>query len=161
MVPIATITSVNGIRGYVRVVSHASTPGDIFRYTGLEIEGRPVEVSKIRQCKGSVFVCKLSVSNTIEEANGLRNKEICIPYENLPALAEDEYYLQDLVSCEVINSKGECLGTVVQICNYGAGDILEYANEAGKTEMIPLNKEFIESVEIEHMRVIIKEFGIF
>ena len=54
-----------------------------------------------------------------------------------------------MIDCLVVNIQNKKLGKVVDVKNYGAGDLIEVIDNSKKTFFIPMNKENLEKVNIE------------
>ena len=54
---------------------------------------------------------------------------LTVPREALPPLGDDEFYHTDLIGLPVVTTEGIAIGTVVDIANYGATDIVEIAKD--------------------------------
>jgi 16S rRNA processing protein RimM len=70
-------------------------------------------------------------------AEQLRGSLVEIERDALPPLAEGEYYHADLIGLPCFDGEGASLGTVVAVENFGAGDLLEIADETGRRSLIP------------------------
>lgn len=67
-------------------------------------------------------------------------------------LEEDEFWMDDLVGCKVQLVDGDEVGTVTQVVPGAAQDLLEVETPSG-LRLIPIVKEFITSVDLDHMLV--------
>jgi len=74
--------------------------------------------------------------------------------ENFSKIGEDEYYVIDLIGCDVFNIKKESLGIVVDIKNFGAGDLIEIITGNKKNFYIPMNDDNLISVNILEKKII-------
>ena len=61
----------------------------------------------------------------------------------------------DLIGCEVINMEKECLGKVIDIKNFGAGDLMEIINNGNKTIYIPMNEDNLINVDIDKKKILV------
>ena len=84
-----------------------------------------------------------------------RGKHIYAFRENFPKTNNDEYYVLDLIDCEVINVKQESLGKVIDIKNFGAGDLIEIINNGKKTFYIPMNEDNFINVDIDKKKILV------
>ena len=75
--------------------------------------------------------------------------------KNFPKTNNDEYYVMDLIDCEVINVKQESLGKVIDIKNFGAGDLMEIINNGKKTIYIPMNEDNLINVDIDKKKILV------
>ena len=64
-------------------------------------------------------------------AEALKGLTLEIERAALPEAEEDEFYHADLIGLNVEDRAGRRLGTVRAVENYGGGDILEIAPDAG------------------------------
>ena len=75
--------------------------------------------------------------------------------ENFLTISEDEYYVIDLIGCDVFNIEKKSLGTVVDIKNFGAGDLIEITSGSNKNFYIPMNDGNLTSVNILEKKIIV------
>jgi 16S rRNA processing protein RimM len=73
-------------------------------------------------------------------AEKLRGTLLTVPREALPPLEEGEYYYVDLIGLPCVDADGNALGTVAAVENFGAGDILDIEDLAGKRTMVPFRE---------------------
>ena len=77
-------------------------------------------------------------------------------WPNLPAPAEEEFYLADLIGLRAETLDSAPLGEVVAVRNFGAGDILEVRPpQGGETLMFPFTKAVVPLVDVAGGRVVI------
>jgi len=68
-------------------------------------------------------------------------------------LASNEFYIHDLLGCEVVTEDGQTLGKITNILSNPANDI--YVVGAGKDEiLLPAVRDVIKSVDIAARRVV-------
>jgi len=75
--------------------------------------------------------------------------------ENFSKIDEGEYYVIDLIGCNVFNLENESLGNVVNIKNFGAGDLIEITCDSKKNFYIPMNDDNLISVNILEKKIIV------
>lgn len=130
---IGRILGAHGIRGAVKLKSFAATPADIGRYTPLTAnDGRSFEILRLKPA-GDAFIADLKDVRDRNQAEALAGTDLYVERRALPAPAEGEFYLADLVG-RPVTAAGTVLGIVAGVQNYGAGDLLEL--ESG--ELIPV-----------------------
>ena len=83
-----------------------------------------------------------------DDAEQLINQKIFSFKENFPSTNPNEYFVSDLISCKIIHKNGNLLGNVINVDNFGAGDLLE-TNYKDKKIYIPLNNENVLSVDLD------------
>ena len=91
----------------------------------LEKEGlrREWRVDALRRA-GPVWIFRLAGIDSRDSADTLTNAVVRIARSALPALAEGEFFVEDLVGCAVVNDDGRALGSVASLFWNGAQDIM-------------------------------------
>jgi 16S rRNA processing protein RimM len=84
-------------------------------------------------------------------AEALRGTELTVPRSALPPLGEGEYYHADLIGLPVVTTTGDPVGTVVQVANFGAGDVLEIERPSAKRFMVPMRPEAVPEWNAERL----------
>ena len=93
-------------------------------------DGRVFEILAIRP-QGTVVVARLKGVDDRSAAEALNGTELFIERATLPEeLEEEEFYHADLVGMDVLDERGERIGKVSAVQNFGAGDILEIRGRA-------------------------------
>ena len=105
---------------------------------------------------GDNFSLKFFDINSREEAESLKNKDLFIEPNQLKKLDDETWYHSEIVGLSVETMKGNLVGEVKAIYNFGAGDIIEIKLISGKIEMIPFTKDFVQEIKINN-KLIIKE----
>ncbi|WP_406666537.1 ribosome maturation factor RimM [Gallaecimonas sp. GXIMD1310] len=127
MITVGKLGAPYGIRGWVKVHSFTDDPEAIFSYQPwlLGRDGQWQErgiVKWRRHNKGLVVLLdQISDRNGAELLNGL---EIAVSADQLPTLAEGDYYWRDLQGLRVVNQQGYDLGKVDHLLETGANDVL-------------------------------------
>jgi len=128
MLRVGVITTTHGVRGEVKVFP---TTDDARRfkklkkaYLDLGRELLPVTVEGVKFFKQMVIV-KFKEINDMDKAATYRNKDILIDREDAMPLAENEFYICDLIGLKVITDEGEELGVLSEVLQTGANDVFE------------------------------------
>jgi 16S rRNA processing protein RimM len=90
-----------------------------------------------------------------EEVAALTNGVLWVPRDCLPAPGDDEYYVDDLIGCEVVDTAGQPRGTVRATFWNGAQDVLTVQGPAGEELLVPAVAEFIREVDLAARRVVV------
>ncbi len=155
---VARIGAAHGTRGDVRLQAFTADPMAIANYGVLENEDatQRFEITSLRQAKG-FLVARFAGIDDRNAAERLKNLELFVPRERLPALDEAEtYYHADLIGLEAVDGAGARLGTVVAIQNFGAGDLLEIApDNQGSTMLLPFTKTWVPAIDFAARRLIV------
>lgn len=123
---LAQIGAPHGVKGEVRVKSFTSDPMALADYGPLyAADGRKFKIVRLRPAN-TVLVVKFKGFNWRDEVEKLNRLELFVDRSVLPDDNEDdEFYITDLVGMDVLNEADEMVGTIIDIPNFGAGDMLE------------------------------------
>jgi 16S rRNA processing protein RimM len=145
-----------GLKGEVRLTSFTQDPVAIAGYGPLEnADGtRRFVITEIALRK-DVLVARLEGVTDRTGAEALVHQELWVARERIDAATdEDEFLHADLIGCMAVSDTGAALGTVVDLPNYGAGDLIELALEGrAKTVLLPFTKAFVPVVDVPARRV--------
>jgi 16S rRNA processing protein RimM len=148
--------SPHGLDGEIRLSSFTSEPCAIASYKPLLDESgtREFTILRLRARKDNMFIAKISGICERASAEDLTNAPLYMPRESLPTTGEEEFYRADLIGLEALTPTGEPLGRILNVVNYGGGDILELAPQGGgATLLLPFNKEVFPHVDLESRRL--------
>lgn len=149
-VQLGDIGSAHGIRGEVVVRSFTADPFDIAAYGVLEdAKGRPVPKLTVVRDSGRGLVCRLDGVKDRTAAEGFRGTQLWVARERLPPPEPGAYYHVDLIGLAAVSPAGDPVGRIVDVANFGAGDLIEVRLEGGmRTEYVPFTDAFVPSVDI-------------
>ncbi len=77
------------------------------------------------------------------------------PATLLPRLPEGEFYRYELIDCRVVSESGQELGTVLEIWETGAHDVLVVEDEDGVRRLIPTASELMKQVDLVSRRIVV------
>jgi 16S rRNA processing protein RimM len=155
-VVIGVISAPHGVRGTLRVRPPGS--GRHLR-RGVEpiVDGERRRILASRQTpKG--FLVDLDGIGDRELAGSLRGSELILDREELDAPDEEEFYVGDLVGLEVYDEAGSRVGSVSDVLETPAHEILLiWDDEEDPTEhYVPFTHEHVPTVDPEGGRVVVK-----
>lgn len=144
------VTGAHGVRGAVLVRSYTAEPEAIAAYGVLEDEaGRPLFALAVEGATAKGLICRIEGVDDRTGAERLKGAALYVPRDRLPPPEEGAYYHADLVGLAAVTEAGAALGEVVQVLNYGAGDILEVRPEGAKrTELYPMTEAVVREVDV-------------
>jgi 16S rRNA processing protein RimM len=154
---VARLGAAHGVRGEVKLWSFTADPAAVADYGPFDTaDGRVVEIEALRPAK-DFFVARLKGVADRTAAERLRNVELFVPRERLPAPADgDEFYHADLIGLAVVDADGAALGSVVALHNFGAGDIIEVRRaEARDTVMLPFTQAAVPVIDVAAGRIVV------
>jgi len=99
------------------------------------------------------IVLKFVGVDSIDEAEMLRNAEICVPESEAIELEEGEFYDWELAGCVVETVNGGPVGMVRELMRTGGTEILVV--DGAKEFLIPFAKAICIDVDIERKKIVI------
>lgn len=127
LVVLGKIVSVHGIRGAVKIYSFTDPIDNILDYKNWILRREDEQITAKLQTgriQGKVLVAELANVADRDQARALVDFEICVYRDELPELANDEYYWYQLQGLKVITQQGQLLGRVDHLLETGANDVL-------------------------------------
>jgi 16S rRNA processing protein RimM len=153
-VVIGVIAAPHGVRGTLRV--RAPGAGQHLR-RGVEpvVNGERHRILVSRQTpKG--FLIDLEGIDSRDQAASLRGSELILDREELDALDEEEFYVGDLVGLEVYDETGSYIGSVPEILDTPAHEILVVRNDEESTEYyVPFTREHVPVIDLEGRSIVV------
>ena len=95
-----------------------------------------------------------SICSSRDDAEKLKGKKIFSKSSNFPNLNKHEYYIKDLIGCNVDLENGENIGKVVNVDNFGSCDLIEVRKNY-KNIYIPMNNENVVSIKISSKKIVV------
>lgn len=157
MVLVGAIAGAFGVKGEVRIRAFTEKKDGVIAYGPLHGEDGKVllKPKSWRELKDGVAVVAPEVK-TKEQADKMRGQRLYVPRANLPATAEDEFYIVDLLGCRAEALDGKVLGEIVAVWNFGAGDIIEYRPpNGGPNVRITFTRDSAPLVDLAGKRVVL------
>ena len=153
---VGSIAGAHGVRGQVRIKSFTDDPAAVAAYGPLSDESgqRRFDVRVTGHVKGGVIARIEGVADR-SAAEALRGLRLYVPRAALPATQADEYYRVDLIGLEAELADGSRFGRIVDVQNYGAGDVLEIERPDGGTELLPFADRIVPVVDLAAGRVVV------
>ena len=156
LILVGRVAGAFGVKGEVRITAYTAVPAALFRYRELKrADGAPaLTLTSGRPHKGAL-IARAKEIETREAAEALRGLELYVPRGALPAPEPDEFYLADLIGLAVVAPDGAPIGRVKDVQNFGAGDLLEIAPEAGPTWFLPFTEDTAPEVDLAAGRIVV------
>ncbi|HEX2581077.1 MAG TPA: ribosome maturation factor RimM [Dongiaceae bacterium] len=146
-VRVGVITGAQGVKGVVRVKSLTANPSDLLAYGEVsDARGHPLAMAPVGVPKGAMLNLRIAGIASREAAEALKGTELFIERNSLPTTAAEEFYACDLIGLAVRDETGAPLGTVRDVADYGAGDVLILAIGERVIDL-PFAKAFFPEVD--------------
>ncbi len=166
LIPVGKITTVFGIKGWVKIHSETQPKENIFKYDPWWLKTRHgVKVFECDQYKphGNGLIAHLKGVDDRDSAEQLAGIEIAIDQKQLELLDSGEYYWSQLMGLRVTTEFGgqsKDLGTVKRILETGANDVLVVTGDQQSIDtrerLIPyVPEQFIVNVDLDNGRILV------
>lgn len=160
---VGRISTVYGVRGWVKVLSYTEHPEAIFSYQPWFVETdnslRTIEVDAWK-IHGDGLVAHLKGIDDRDDARGWCNSNIKIVSAELPELSDSDFYwhqLKNLVVYSCFNNQQQRLGMVVSLLETGANDVLVVRGDSQSLDrrerLIPYSDSHILKVDLQAQRI--------
>lgn len=132
LVLVGRVSGAFGVKGEVRIRAYTAEPLALLDYRDLRrASGEPgLTLLSARAVKDGVIARAAGIDDK-DAADALKGLDLYAPRSALPPAGEDEFYLADLIGLEARSPDGVRLGRIAAVHDFGAGDVLEIAPEAG------------------------------
>ena len=152
---LGAVAGAHGVRGAVTIKPFTEDPLGVAAYGPVATEdgSRIFEVRITGRAKAGV-TAKLDGIETREQAQALKGTLLFVPRDRLPEAEEDEFYIADLIGLRAVDPAGAELGEVVNVADFGAGDLMEIAltgRDAEKkmpTVFLPFTAEAVPKIDL-------------
>ncbi len=161
---VGRIVATHGIRGEARVLPVTDFPEERFasgnrlllQHASLA-KPLPLRVKRARPHK-NVWVLAFEEWSDINQVEPYRGGTLVVPItEMLPAKEEGEFYLHEIIGCQVVTTEGQVIGRVRDIYQLPANDVwVVRSTESGKELYLPYIEQVVKQVDIEKKQITIE-----
>lgn len=159
----------HGVRGEIKLLPLTDDPSRFKKLNDAYIEvsdGKyePVMVLSAKANAENSAIVKIEGIDTVEQAEALRNKYICVDRAHAVKLPEGTYFVRDIIGCRVISTDGTELGTVEDVYETNANDV--YVVRGKQKLSVPALKKLLDKVDVENKLIVfdaqvLEEVGLF
>lgn len=147
-VRLGVITAAHGIKGQVKIRSFTDDPEDLTAYGALtDRQGTKRFKISLHGSTPNGLIATIQGVADRNQAEALKGQELYAERELLPSAEEEEFYPDMLIGLEVRGADGAVLGKIMNLYNFGAGDIVEITlTGTRKKEMYPFTKAIFTEI---------------
>ncbi len=152
------IAGAHGIRGDVLIKTFTEAPENIATYGPLtSMDGAARYDIRIRRVTPKGVIAGIKGITDRNGAEAIKGTELYVPREKLPEPDDGEIYHIDLIGLAAVDESGEAIGEIVNVANYGGGDLLELRLPGKRaTELVPFTREHVPDVDVASGRLTIR-----
>jgi 16S rRNA processing protein RimM len=121
------------------------------------VHAEQVTEAKLVACRAvhGEFLVRFEGIATRESAAALAGRELHLPRGVFSPLDGAEFFVEDLVGCEVFEDDGRPVGLVTGTFWNGAHDVVAIVGKDGSERLLPVVSEFIRRFESAPRRLIV------
>lgn len=150
------VAAAHGIQGWVKVQPFTEYLDSLLDYRTWWVghEHGPWREVEVKQCEvhNKTLAAQLPDCPDRNAAEKLKGLLIAVPRSSLPVQEEGEYYWSDLIGLAVVNEAGMALGTVTNLLETGANDVLCVHGDSGEI-LIPFVASAIRQVDLQNKTI--------
>jgi 16S rRNA processing protein RimM len=145
LIEIARIKGPHGLKGKMWVIPYGDSFEIFSGYTHLIIgnQGTPKKILSCSQRKGK-YIIELEGITHIDLVDKIKDETLYVKRDQLEQLEDDEYYWNDLLGMNVVDTDGKALGELVNIFPTGSNDV--FVVDKVKQFYIPVTKDVIKEI---------------
>ena len=143
LVKVGVIIGAHGIRGEVKIRSLLSDIELLEKAPLLNDKAKELFSVKITGELKDAVIAKISNITDRNSAERLKNTELFASSSILPPADDGEFYHSELIGLEARDENGKKIGTINNILNFGAGDILEITLLNGEEQLVPFSAPWV------------------
>ena len=151
MIIMGRVAGAQGILGWVKLKTYTEFVDGLAEFPVWWLgdekhDWREIAVEKFA-VQGKGLIAKFPGCNDRTAAEKYKGLLVAVPRSSLPQEAEDEYYWTDLIGLDVVNLAGESLGTVGNLMDTGANQVLCVRGASGEI-LVPFIASAIRQVDM-------------
>ena len=155
---IGYILKPQGLKGEVKVESVTPYLERFNRldrvFLQLKEKKQAYSIENVRVSDRFVYI-KFAEINSRDDAELLRTAEVLIEEKDLIQPAQDEYFVHDLIGCQVISENNDVIGVLSDVVQISSNDVYVVKNGEGIEILIPATKEVVKRVNVGQKQIII------
>ena len=154
MIKVLRLLKPKGLVGGVKCLSYLDSFSDLYKFQFYaDGTGDCYTVRSHEKPKGDTVVVYFNGLQSVESVVDLigKSRYLSIKRSDIEDIKEEDHFYQcDLIGCKVLsNTTNEVVGKVIEIYNFGHGDVLEvHFTDKKKDFMLPFEKEYFPVVNI-------------
>lgn len=152
LLQVGVVTTTHGVRGEVKVFPMTDDSARFKKLKNVILdtgkEKLDMEITNVKFFKNLVIV-KFKGYDNINDVERFRQAKLLVTRDNAVELAENEYFIADLIGLKASSDEGEDLGEITDVLQTGANDVYVISKEGTPDLLVPAIKDCVVNVDIE------------
>ena len=148
---VGVITTTHGIRVEVKVFPTTDDPKRFKKLKKVILEENSgeiiLEIESVKFFKNLVIL-KFKNIDSINDVEKYKGKKMFIDRKDAVKLNRNEYFIADLIGCQVVDEEDNTIGILKDVLETGANDVYIVTNGEGRELLFPAIKECILNVDV-------------
>jgi 16S rRNA processing protein RimM len=156
LIEIGHVLGAHGVQGQVKVFSNTSPRENIVSYSPwlIEHDGVTTSVQVTGNVQGKNVIARIDGVISRDQALDLSGARILIHKDQLPVLQDGDYYWDQLVGLQVINTSGNKLGYIHHMLETGANDVMVVKGD--RERLIPyVMDDVVKNISLDTQQLIV------
>ena len=152
MIEVGKVLKPHGIKGEIKLEPYTLDEKFWKNAKTLAIGDKDYEIEYCKFYKNFVYIKPKDVSS-MDEAETFRGKTVYGNKNNLN-LSQDEYLVEDLEGCTLLDEEGKLIGFVDSVEKYSSTSIINVLL-GGAVHSFPFLEKIIKSIDIENKQIVV------
>ena len=152
LVLLGKVVATHGIKGQLRIAVYSGEFETILSLSSMMLKGPDGRMESFEVAAAAVHGKKILVAlkgyGTINQALLLVGRELYATRDQMPELAEGEFYWCDLLGLKVLSEGGETLGLLADIIATGSNDVY-VVKDNGREYLIPALEDVVLDINLD------------
>lgn len=153
----AQIADAHGVRGLVKLRLFVEDPGLLDGTLYKEETGDDTFALTLKNATNKFWIAEVPGINDRDTALALRGTRLYIDRDTLPETNDGEFYYSDLIGLPAVDADGNDVGKIIDVANFGAGDLLEIKPKGGEAFYLPVSDQTVPDIKSDCVTVLIPE----
>jgi len=155
---IAKITTAHGIRGLVKMHVYSDDPQLAQGALYTTEHGTDTLNITLKNATAKHWLASIDGVTDRNQSELLRGTKLYIDQTALPDTNDGEFYQHELIGLEARNQDNILVGSVIDVTNFGASDLLEIQPTNGEESFyLPFTDDTVPEINKDHLIIIIPE----
>jgi 16S rRNA processing protein RimM len=157
--PFGTVGRPHGTRGEIHLRAYSGAPAEQLTLPCpvriVRSEGSTELVLAVARRVPDGYLVRFDGVADREAAAELSGHEVSVPRQALPPLGAQEFYVEEVVGCDVLTPDGRCLGRVAGTFWNGAQDVMTVVADDGAEQLLPVVAEYVLRLDRDRRQLIV------
>lgn len=153
---IGIVAKPQGLKGEIKINPITDDINRFKKLTYVYIDSKKFDIEYV-SVRGQFVVIKVKGINSCEQVDIYRQKNVEVDRIDAVELKPNEYFMVDLIGCNVIKENGEVLGKVTYFDKFGARFVATCKDIYNKEFMFPFLDDILVEVNVDKKFIMVND----